>query len=48
MRDKKAKELFTKGYNCAQAVLGSFCEEAGLDLNTALKLTAHWKAWNLG
>lgn len=38
-REEKAVELFANGYNCAQAVLGAFCEEAGLDLNTALKLS---------
>lgn len=37
-KDEKAVELFLKGYNCAQSVVGAFCEEAGLDLNTALKL----------
>lgn len=37
-RDEKAAELFANGYNCAQAVLGAFCEEAGLDRGTALKL----------
>ena len=37
-REEKAVELFANGYNCAQAVLGVFCEESGLDLHTALKL----------
>jgi C_GCAxxG_C_C family probable redox protein len=27
------------GYNCAQAVLYSFCDDLGLDRNTALKLS---------
>ena len=43
MSDKaeRAVELFKTGgymYNCAQSVLGAFCEEFGLDLETALKL----------
>ncbi len=37
-REDKAAVLFENGYNCAQAVIGAFCEEAGLDLNAALKL----------
>lgn len=36
----KAKELFKQGYNCSQAVLGVFCEELGLDLETALKISS--------
>jgi C_GCAxxG_C_C family probable redox protein len=35
---KKALELFLNSYNCAQSVLGAFCEDDGLDLETALKL----------
>jgi len=37
-KEEMARDLFAKGYNCAQAVLGAFCEEARLDLPTALKL----------
>ena len=37
-RGDKAAELFKNGYNCAQSVLGVFCEESGLDANTAFKL----------
>jgi C_GCAxxG_C_C family probable redox protein len=37
-REERAVEIFDNGYNCAQAVLGAFCEEAGLDLNIAFKL----------
>ena len=37
-REEKAAELFSGGYNCAQSVLGAFCEGAGLDLKTALKI----------
>lgn len=37
---EKAKELFEKGYNCSQAVVGAFAEDLGLDLDTALKLSS--------
>ena len=37
-REEKAVDLFTNGYNCAQSVLGVFCEECGLDTNIAFKL----------
>ena len=37
--ENKAVEYFSNGYNCAQAVLGAFCEEGGLDLSTAFKMT---------
>ena len=36
---EKAKELFKKGYNCSQSVLGVFCEELGLDFDTAMKIS---------
>ena len=35
---EKAKELFKAGYNCSQSVLGVFCEELGLDFETAMKI----------
>ena len=35
-KSEKAKELFTKGYNCSQAVLGAFAEDLGMDFETAL------------
>lgn len=35
---EKAKELFKQGYNCSQAVLGVFCEELGMDFDTAMKI----------
>ena len=38
VREKEAVELFAKGYNCAQAVIGVFCQGSELDKNTALKL----------
>ena len=39
-KSEKAKELFKSGYNCSQAVLGVFCEELGLDFETAMKLAS--------
>jgi C_GCAxxG_C_C family probable redox protein len=35
-----AVRLFKEGYNCSQAVIGAFCEELGMDLNVALKLSS--------
>ncbi len=37
-KSEKAKELFKSGYNCSQAVLGVFCEELGMDFDTAMKI----------
>ena len=37
-KTEKAKELFKRGYNCSQAVLGVFCEELGMDFETAMKI----------
>lgn len=39
-KSEKAKELFKSGYNCSQAVLGVFCEELGLDFQTAMKIAS--------
>ena len=39
-KSEKAKELFKSGYNCSQAVLGVFCEEMGLDFDTAMKISS--------
>lgn len=39
-KSEKAKELFLKGYNCSQAVVGAFCEDLGLDFDTAMKLSS--------
>ena len=39
-KSEKAKELFKSGYICSQAVLGVFCEELGLDFETAMKLAS--------
>ena len=37
---KRAEELFTDGYNCAQAVFCAFCDETGLDIDTAARLSS--------
>ena len=39
-KSEKAKELFKSGCNCSQAVLGVFCEELGLDFDTAMKIAS--------
>lgn len=40
IKSEKAKELFKSGYNCSQSVLGVFCEELGMDFETAMKIAA--------
>ncbi len=35
-----AKEYFESGYNCAQAVLLAFCDELGLEKETAIMISA--------
>lgn len=37
---KKAQDYFKQGYNCSQAVVLAFAEEAGLDGKTALKIAS--------
>lgn len=37
---RKAREYFLQGYNCSQSVLAAWCEELGLDMNTALRISA--------
>ena len=37
---KSAEELFKEGYNCAQAVFCSHCEELGIDIETGAKLAS--------
>ena len=34
-----AKQNFINGYNCSQAVLLAFCEDFGLEKETALKIS---------
>jgi len=36
----KAEELFTQGYNCAQAVLGAFAEDVRLPIDIIMKLSS--------
>ncbi len=36
----RAKELFHQGYNCSQAVFAAFCDETGLECETALKIAS--------
>ncbi len=43
-KTEKAKELFKSGYNCSQSVLGVFCEELGLDFDTAMKIASSFGA----
>lgn len=35
-----AEKLFREGYNCAQSVAGAFCEEIGIDFNTAVRMVS--------
>ena len=37
---EEAKRLFMAGYNCSQAVFCTFCDETGLDLDTAARLSS--------
>ena len=39
-KGEQAKQLFLSGHNCAQAVLGAFANDFGLDEKTALTLSA--------
>ncbi len=39
-KSEKARELFKRGYNCAQAVVGAFAEELGIDEETLIKLSS--------
>lgn len=38
-RKDEAIEIFSNGYNCSQAVLRVFCEDFGLNKETALKIS---------
>lgn len=38
-RSEAAVKKFEEGYNCAQAVLYSLCDNTELDINTALKIS---------
>ncbi len=39
-KSEQAKKMFHEGYNCAQSVFCTFCEELNIDLETALKLSS--------
>lgn len=39
-RADRAKELFCEGYNCSQSVAAAFCDLAGMDEKTAVKLVS--------
>lgn len=36
---QKALELFNSGFNCSQAVIGTFCRQFGMDEQLSMKLT---------
>lgn len=36
---ERAIELFKEGYNCSQSVVGAFCEDFGVDFDTAMKMS---------
>ena len=38
IKEEKAAQLFSNGYNCSQAVISVFSEENGLEVKTAMKL----------
>lgn len=40
VKGDRAYDLFKQGYNCAQAVFGAFCEELGMDFDTAVRLAS--------
>lgn len=39
-RKEEAIQIHESGFNCSQAVLGVFCEELGLDLGTAYRISS--------
>jgi C_GCAxxG_C_C family probable redox protein len=43
-KSERAKVKFIEGYNCAQAVLYSFCDDLGFDKQKALKLACGFGA----
>jgi C_GCAxxG_C_C family probable redox protein len=36
----EAENLFSQGFNCAQAVAAAFCDKLGLNLKAALRLSS--------
>ena len=41
---EKAREIFSKGYNCSQAVVAAFSDVTGLDFETSLKVSSSFGA----
>lgn len=39
-KGEKAEKLFKQGYNCSQAVFAAFCDDLGIDSETAVKLAS--------
>ncbi len=39
-RGDKARELFYEGYNCTQSVVGAFCDDMGIDRETAMRMSS--------
>ena len=37
---EEARRLFMEGYNCAQAVFCAFCDETGLDIDAAARMSS--------
>ena len=37
---EKARDLFLSGCSCSQAVLGAYCEELGIPMETALRIAS--------
>jgi C_GCAxxG_C_C family probable redox protein len=37
-KEQTAVDLFLSGYNCAQSVLAAYCEDSGLERDTAFKI----------
>jgi len=41
---EKAREIFSEGYNCSQAVVAAFSDVTGLDFETSLKVSSSFGA----
>jgi len=39
-KSENAVKLFKEGYNCSQSVIGAFCDELGMDFETAMKISS--------
>lgn len=39
-KNKQATDLFLEGYNCAQAVFGTYCEEFGIPFEQGIKMVS--------